>query len=83
MTPHADDWHARVHTDPAIHHGEPCVKGTRVAISVIVASLADGDSVQDILESYSQLRAEDVAAALNYAAEAVRGYRVVSRRHAS
>ena len=69
--------------DAAIHHGEPCIAGTRVSVSVIVGSIANGDSVADILKSYPQLKGEDVSAALSYAAEAVRGYRVVPLRNAS
>lgn len=78
-----DDWRARIKVDPAVHHGEPCIAGTRVSVSVIVGSIADGDTVADIIKSYPQLQAEDIAAALNYAAEAVRGYRVLPVRRAS
>ncbi len=78
-----DNWRGRIAVDAAIHHGEPCIAGTRISVSVIVGSIADGDSVTDILRSYPQLKAEDVSAALNYAAEAVRGYRVVPLRNAS
>jgi uncharacterized protein (DUF433 family) len=79
----AEDWQKRIVADPAIHHGEPCIAGTRVAVSVIVSSLADGDTPAQILASYPQLAAEDVAAALRYAAEAVRGFTMQSIRKAS
>lgn len=82
MTP-PEDWHSRIKADPAIHHGEPCIVGTRVCVSVIVGSIADGDSVEQILSSYPQLRPEDIQAALRYAAEAVRGFTVHSIRQAS
>jgi uncharacterized protein (DUF433 family) len=62
-----DNWRSRISVDPAVHHGEPCIAGTRVSVSVIVGSIADGDSVSTILKSYPQLSAEDVAAALNFA----------------
>lgn len=58
-------------TDPAVHHGEPVISGTRVAVSVIIGSLADDDTVEQILQSYPQLTREDIHAALRYAAEAV------------
>lgn len=83
MSPPTDDWRNRISVDPKVHHGEPCIRGTRVAVSVIVGSVADGDTVADILRSYPQLKAEDVSAALNYAAQAVRGYTVVPLRRAS
>ncbi|MBI5479229.1 MAG: DUF433 domain-containing protein [Deltaproteobacteria bacterium] len=65
------DWRERISIDPAVHHGDPCIRGTRVPLSVIVGSLADGDSVDTILEQYPGLTPEDVHAALRFAAEAV------------
>jgi uncharacterized protein (DUF433 family) len=68
----------RIARDPTIHHGEPCIVGPRVAVSVIVGSVADGDSVEQILRSYPQLKREDIQAALHYAAEAVSQFDLVS-----
>jgi uncharacterized protein (DUF433 family) len=62
------DWRKRISIDPAVHHGDPCIAGTRVPVSVIVGSIADGDSFEQILASYPQLTREDVQAALSYAA---------------
>jgi len=67
----ATDWRKRITTDPAVHHGDPCIAGTRVPVSVIVGSIADGDTFDQILSSYPQLTREDVQAALRCAAEAV------------
>lgn len=64
-----DTWRQRIVCDPRLHHGEPCIKGTRVAVSVIVASLADL-STEEILRQFPQLTREDVQAALFYASEA-------------
>lgn len=66
------DWMLRIVVDAKIHSGQPCVKGTRVPVSVIVGSVADGDSVEQIIKSWPALRAEDVRACLKYAAEAVK-----------
>ena len=52
-------------------YGEPCIKGTRVPVSVIVGSVADGDTSEQILAAWPQLTSEDVKAALKFAAEAV------------
>jgi uncharacterized protein (DUF433 family) len=65
------NWRDRISIDPAIHHGEPCIKGTRVPVSVIVGSVADGDTPERIIASWPQLTAEDIKAALKFAAEAV------------
>ena len=64
-------WMNRIVIDPAIHHGEPCIKNTRVPVSMIVGSIADGDTPEDILAAYPSLSLEDIQAALHYAAEAV------------
>jgi uncharacterized protein (DUF433 family) len=66
------DWHTYISADPEIHHGEPCIKGTRVPVSMIVGSVADGMSFDEITDSYPQLKRESVQAALAYAADIVR-----------
>jgi uncharacterized protein (DUF433 family) len=65
------NWRERISIDPAIHHGEPCIKGTRVPVSVIVGSIADGNTPERVIESWPQLTADDIQAALKFAAEAV------------
>jgi uncharacterized protein (DUF433 family) len=65
-------WRDRVNIDPDIRHGEPCIRGTRVPIAVIVGSLADGMSEEEIRQAYPQVTLEDIRAALAYAAEALR-----------
>ena len=62
------NWRHRISIDPAIHHGKPCIKGTRVPVSVIVGSIAEGHTPQRIIESWPQLSREDVEAALRFAA---------------
>ncbi len=65
------NWRERITIDPAIHHGDPCIKGTRVPVSVIAGSLADGDTPEQLLTAYPQLTQDDIRAALKFAAEAV------------
>ena len=55
--------------DPEIHHGEPCIVGTRIPVRMIVGSLADGLTAEQIVAEYPQFTPEDIAAALAYAAE--------------
>ena len=64
-----ETWRQRIVCDPQLHHGEPCIRGTRIAVSVLVASLADL-AMDELLVQYAQLTREDVQAALYYAAEA-------------
>jgi uncharacterized protein (DUF433 family) len=62
------NWRERISIDPRIHHGKPCIKGTRVPASVIVGSIASGDTPALILEAWPQLMPEDIEAALRFAA---------------
>lgn len=66
------DWKKIVSIDPDLHHGEPCIKGTRVPVSIIVGSIADGMTFDDVITEYPQLTNEAIRAALAYAAEIVR-----------
>ncbi|MBI3801754.1 MAG: DUF433 domain-containing protein [Deltaproteobacteria bacterium] len=62
----------RIGINPKICHGQPCVKGTRIMVWLIVQYLANGDSVEDILTAYPSLTREDIQACLAYAAEMTR-----------
>ena len=72
----SQDWCQRIVCDPGLHHGEPCVRGTRIAVSVLVASLADL-SIDELLKQYPQLSREDIQAALHFASEAAHTTMVV------
>ena len=58
-------WQDRIVIAPDIHHGDACIKGTRVPVAVIVGSLADGMKPREIREAYPQLTDEDIQAALD------------------
>lgn len=62
-------WKDRITSDPAILHGQACIKGTRIPVSVILDNLAEGATTAEILQSYPSLSAEDIQAAIQYAAE--------------
>jgi uncharacterized protein (DUF433 family) len=66
------DWRARITTDPNVCHGKACIASTRIMVSVVLDNLAAGADVAEILRLYPSLRAEDVAAAIAYAAELAR-----------
>lgn len=59
----------RIAIDPAICFGKPCIRGTRIWVSLILDFLADGMTSEEILQEYPQLVAEDVRAAIAYGAE--------------
>ncbi len=66
------DWRNYITVDPNICHGQACINGTRVMVSVILDNLADGLEVQEIVKSYPSLSRDAVRAAINYAAELAR-----------
>lgn len=63
------NWRDRISVDPRICHGKACIKGTRIMVSVILDNLAADETPESILKSYPSLKAEDVQAAVAYAAE--------------
>jgi uncharacterized protein (DUF433 family) len=65
-------WRDRISADPGICHGKACIGGTRVLVSVILDNLAEGYSVDRIVSDYPGLTADDVRAAMEYAAELAR-----------
>ena len=67
-----DDWKQRISIDPAIAHGRPCIKGTRVWVSLILDNLAAGASYARIKKAFPALTDKDIRAALAYAAEMTR-----------
>ena len=52
----------RIVRDPGICGGQPVIRGTRVPIRTILASLAEGACVEEILDDFSSLTEEDVRA---------------------
>jgi uncharacterized protein (DUF433 family) len=62
----------RIAIDSEICGGKPCIRGTRIWVSLILDFLADGISEQELLTEYPQLTHEDVLAAIAYAAEIAR-----------
>jgi uncharacterized protein (DUF433 family) len=54
--------------DPAICHGQPCIKGTRVLVTVVLDALAAGLATDEIVRHYPTLTAESVRAAAAYGA---------------
>ena len=58
----------RITFDPSVMGGKPCIRGLRVTVGMVVGLLASGYIEAEILESYPYLEAEDIRAALAYAA---------------
>jgi uncharacterized protein (DUF433 family) len=58
----------RILSDPDICHGKPCIKGTRIPVYLIVSLVAEGESIESIIQDYPSLTPEDIKAAIHYAA---------------
>ncbi|GIK55483.1 MAG: hypothetical protein BroJett015_11460 [Chloroflexota bacterium] len=65
-------WQDHIVIDANIHHGDPCIKGTRIPVAIIIGSLADGMTPSEILAAYPQLTERDIQASLAYAADVLR-----------
>jgi uncharacterized protein (DUF433 family) len=63
------DWRKNISVDPLICHGQACVAGTRIMVSIILDNLANNISEEEILMSYPSLTRDDIKAAIAYAAE--------------
>ena len=61
-------WAERIVRDPRICGGQAVIKGTRVILRTLLASLADGDSVEEILKDFPSLTPEDMRAVIAFAA---------------
>jgi uncharacterized protein (DUF433 family) len=61
--------HDRIEINPSIMLGKPVIRGTRVAVELIVRKLAEGVDEHALLQSYPHLTREDIHAALRYAAD--------------
>ena len=63
------EWRNYITVDPNVCHGQACIAGTRVMVTVVLDNLAAGLTAAEITESYPSVPADAVKAALQYAAE--------------
>jgi uncharacterized protein (DUF433 family) len=73
-------WHERISLDPDVCHGKPCVRGTRIMVSVVLDNLAAGLSPREIVAEYPPLTLDDVQAAVAYAADLAREEELIPLR---
>ena len=66
------DWREHIVVDPAVCHGQACIRGTRIPAAVVLDNLAAGLSVAEVLKSYPSLTEQAIHAAVAYAAELAR-----------
>jgi uncharacterized protein (DUF433 family) len=61
----------RVEVNPQIMQGKPVIRGTRIPVELILRKLGEGASEADLLDAYPNLVAEDIRAAMRYAADTI------------
>lgn len=59
----------RVTRNPAVMGGQPCIRGMRVTVGMVLGLLATGTTRERILQAYPYLEAEDIDAAIEYGAK--------------
>ena len=63
---------AHISVDPLVCHGQACLKGTRIPVSIVLDCLGDGMTVDEIVGQYPSLTPTDVRAAAAYGASLAR-----------
>lgn len=61
-----------INSDPSVMMGKPVIAGTRITVELILEKLAEGETVEQILEAHPRLTRDAIKAALAFAAEALR-----------
>jgi uncharacterized protein (DUF433 family) len=62
---------ARIEIDPSVMLGKPVIRNTRIPVELLLRKLAEGATVDDLLDAYPRLTKEDIQACLEYAADAI------------
>lgn len=61
--------HGRIVVNPDLMLGKPVIRGTRITVELILRKLGEGATIADLLDAYPHLTAEDIRAAMTYAAD--------------
>jgi uncharacterized protein (DUF433 family) len=64
----------RISIDPNVCFGKPCIRGTRIWVSLLLDLLASGMTIEEVLEEYPYLTKENILAAIAYGAEMSRAH---------
>jgi uncharacterized protein (DUF433 family) len=71
------DWRKHLTSDPGVCGGQLCARGTRIPVTIILDSLAEGSTREEILTSYPSLASSHIDAALAYAADLAREEKLI------
>jgi uncharacterized protein (DUF433 family) len=77
------NWRDHIHSDPGILGGKPVVKGTRIAVELILEYFEDGASFAEVLQAFDHLTELDVRAAIAFARDLLIDSDAEARRKAA
>ncbi len=66
------NWQKYIVTNPDIQYGKPVITGTRITVELIIEKLAEGESIEQILESHPHIDRNSIFACLSYAADSLK-----------
>ena len=66
------NWSNHITSNPSILAGKPVINGTRITVELIIEKLAEGETIDQILEAHPHINEESVLACLAYAADSLR-----------
>ena len=61
----------RVEINPGVMQGKPVIRGTRIPVELLLRKLAEGATIEELRDAYPRLVADDIRAALDYAADTI------------
>ncbi len=67
-----EGYHKRIEINPKILLGKPVFKGTRIPLYVVLDLLAEGESIQEIINAYPDLTEKDIKAAIRFASDSAK-----------
>jgi uncharacterized protein (DUF433 family) len=67
---------SRINRDPTVMAGKPCIRNMRVTVAMIVGQIAEGATIDDLLQEFPYLEREDITQALRYAAYMASGQEI-------
>lgn len=77
------NWHECIEVNPNVLAGKPVIKGTRIAVELILDRMSDGWTTDDLFQAYPQLKPEDLQAVFAFAAELLKEEEFVAIRKAA
>ena len=66
------NWRTYIESNPGILYGKPVIKGTRIPVDLLLEKMANGETIEDLLEGYPSLDRDSIYAILAFAAETIK-----------